>query len=244
MGTRLRSVVFDCIDHRAQARWWAETLGWRLVHDADDESAIAPVGRLETDDLTLVFVPVPEAKRGKNRVHLDLNSPTTGAQQETVGRLLDRGATHADVGQKEVSWVVMADPEGNEFCVLAPEKRFDEPGTLEAIVVDATDPGRLARFWVEASGWQIWVSSHLVATLRHPDDVPPALELVSVAEPTPGKNRVHLDVAPAVGDDQTAEVDRLRGLGAAPADVGQGDDVTWVVMRDPEGNEFCVLSPR
>ncbi len=244
MGTRLVSVVIDCLDHRAQARWWAETLGWRVVHADDHACTVAPEGRPETDDVTLVFVPVPEAKQGKNRVHLDLNSPSSGAQRDTVDRLLARGAAYADIGQSEVSWIVMADPEGNEFCVLAPEQRFDGPGTLEAIVVDAREPGRLARFWAEAGGWNLSVSSHLVATLRHPDDVPPALDLVSVADPTPGKNRVHLDVAPARGDDQAAAVDRLRTLGAGPADVGQGDDVPWVVLTDPEGNEFCVLSPR
>jgi catechol 2,3-dioxygenase-like lactoylglutathione lyase family enzyme len=244
MGTRLHSVVIDCLDHRAQARWWAETLGWQVVHDDATECALAPVGRPETDDLSLVFVPVPEPKDGKNRVHLDLNSPSTAAQHETVERLLARGASHADIGQSEVSWIVMADPEGNEFCVLPPEQRFDQPGTLEAIVVDAAAPGRLAWFWAEATGWRTSVSSHLVATLRHPDDVPPALELVSVLEPTPGKNRVHLDIAPAVGDDHRDEVERLRELGAEHADVGQGDDVTWVVLADPEANEFCVLSPR
>ena len=58
------------------------------------------------------------------------------------------------------------------------------------------------------------------------------------------KNRVHLDVAPFAGDDHQAEVDRLLALGARRADVGQGPDVTWVVLTDPEGNEFCVLSPR
>ena len=58
------------------------------------------------------------------------------------------------------------------------------------------------------------------------------------------KNRVHLDVAPFADDPQSAEVDRLVALGATPADVGQGPDVTWVVLADPEGNEFCVLSSR
>ncbi len=58
------------------------------------------------------------------------------------------------------------------------------------------------------------------------------------------KNRVHTDVAPAKDDDQAAEVARLKALGATDADVGQGDDHTWVVLADPLGNEFCVLSPR
>lgn len=61
--------------------------------------------------------------------------------------------------------------------------------------------------------------------------------------PKTGKNRLHLDVAPPLGEDQAAEVDRLVTLGARRIDIGQGD-VTWVVMADPDGNEFCVLTPR
>ncbi len=242
MGTRLYSVVIDCADHAAQARWWAETLGWALTFEADDEAAIEPT--IATDNaLSLVFVPVPEPKRGKNRVHLDLGSPTERSQVETVDRLLARGASHADVGQEERSWVVLADPEGNEFCVLAPDDRFDETPALQAVVVDAIRPTPLARFWAEASGWAIACESHLVASLSHPSGAPPALDLVAVARPTPGKNRVHLDVAPAATDDQGAEVERLSHAGARRVDIGQGE-VTWTVMADPEDNEFCVLSPR
>ena len=90
--------------------------------------------------------------------------------------------------------------------------------------MDAADPAGLEPFWAAAGA--------------------PDLELVPVPDPKLAKNRVHLDVAPFAGDDQQAEVDRLVALGARPADVGQGPDVTWVVLADPEGNEFCVLSPR
>jgi glyoxalase superfamily protein len=69
------------------------------------------------------------------------------------------------------------------------------------------------------------------------------LVFVPVADPKVGKNRVHLDLRSATADDQAAQVARLTGLGARPADIGQGD-VPWVVLADPEGNEFCVLSPR
>ena len=243
MGTHLHSVVMDCTDHRAQAQWWAQTLDWTLAHMSDDEATVAPIGRPEAD-VPLVLVPVAEPKHGKNRVHLDLTSTSDAAQAQTVDRLLARGARPVDIGQRDVSWVVLADPEGNEFCVLAPDERFDEPGTLAAVVVDATRPGQLATFWAEAGGWPLSVQSHLVASLRHPSGRPPALDLVAVPDPTPGKNRVHLDVAPPADGDQAAEVDRLLQLGAKPADVGQRDDVTWVVLTDPDGNEFCVLSPR
>jgi hypothetical protein len=84
----------------------------------------------------------------------------------------------------------------------------------------------------------------MVASLRHPSGKPPALDLVHVDDPKQGKNRLHLDVAPNAGDDQEAEVNRLLRLGARQVDIGQGDDVSWVVLADPEDNEFCVLSPR
>jgi hypothetical protein len=71
----------------------------------------------------------------------------------------------------------------------------------------------------------------------------PYLDLHLVAEPKTAKLRVHLDVEPCADDDQGAEVDRLRALGATDLDIGQGD-VSWVVLADPEGNELCVLSPR
>jgi Glyoxalase-like domain len=77
----------------------------------------------------------------------------------------------------------------------------------------------------------------------YPDPVAQPLVLLSVPEPKPAKNRVHLNLATQSAAHQAAEVDRLLSLGAVPADVGQGD-VSWEVMADPEGNEFCVLTPR
>ena len=110
--------------------------------------------------------------------------------------------------------------------------------------MDAADPQALAPFWVAATGRSIGFADEDVVSLRHPDDALPDLELLRNADPRTGKNRLHLDVAPAVDDDRDAEVARLVALGATPIDVGQGDDVTWVVLADPEGNEFCVLRPR
>ncbi len=81
------------------------------------------------------------------------------------------------------------------------------------------------------------------ASLRSPGGVGPYLEFLRVPDAKTVKNRVHLDVRPHAGEDHLAEAKRLRDLGAVPADVGQ-DDVPWVVLADPEGNEFCVLTPR
>jgi hypothetical protein len=191
----------------------------------------------------LVFVPVADAKVTKNRVHLDLRSADADDQAALVARLTGLGARPADIGQGDVPWVVLADPEGNELCVLDPREEYAATGTVAAIVVDAADPAAQARFWAEAAGWPLAGSSATTAWLRAPSGTGPFVEFVRVDEPKRVKNRLHLDVAPHTGDDHAAEVARLRALGATPADVGQGE-VTWVVLADPEGNELCVLSPR
>jgi predicted enzyme related to lactoylglutathione lyase len=190
----------------------------------------------------LVFGPVPDVKRTKNRVHLDLASESAAAQQAIVERLVARGATHVDVGQRDVPWVVLADPEGNEFCVLEPRDRYRDTGPLAAVVLDAADPPALAEFWVAASGWVVRsrAADGLAVSLHAPHGGPPDLDLVHVPEAKTVKNRVHLDVRPYERDDQLEEVERLVELGASPVDVGQ-QAVTWVVLADPEGNEFCVL---
>ncbi|MFD9124803.1 VOC family protein [Kitasatospora sp. NPDC059571] len=105
-------VVVDAADPGALADWWAEALGWTLVSEDPDEYEIRPA----PDRLPgLLFLRVPEAKAGKNRLHLDFRPDDQAAE---VDRLIVLGARRADIGQGEQSWVVLADPEGNEFCVL------------------------------------------------------------------------------------------------------------------------------
>jgi Glyoxalase-like domain len=102
---------------RRLGRWWQEALGWVVVNDAPDEFEIRP----SADRLPgLLFVPVPEGKSSKNRLHLDLRPEDQDAEVE---RLVGLGATHVDVGQGTRSWVVLADPEGNEFCVLGSRQK-------------------------------------------------------------------------------------------------------------------------
>jgi len=121
-------VVIDCTDVAAQARWWAEALDWRSVYEAPDEVVLAPPHALTKGDSIpveergpgLVFVPVPEGKQLKNRLHIDLAPRAADDQEAEVARLEQLGATRVDIGQGKQTWVVMADPEGNEFCVLSP----------------------------------------------------------------------------------------------------------------------------
>ncbi len=242
MPTRLQHLVIDARDPAALARWWADALGWAVTAEEPDEVVVEPPG---PDGLPLVFVPVPEPKTGKNRVHLDLRSASAEDQAAQVDRLTGLGARPADIGQGPgLPWVVLADPEGNEFCVLDPREQYAGTGPVAAVVVDAADPEGLARFWSEATGWPVVRTGASFASLRPDPARGPFIELIGVDEPKRVKDRLHLDVAPYAGDDPAAEVARLRAAGASPADVGQGPEVTWVVLADPEGNEFCVLSPR
>lgn len=115
------------------------------------------------------------------------------------------------------------------------------PARFYSVVIDSADPRRLARFWAEVLGFPIVYEADDEVAVAKDDDTYPGLIFVSVPEAKTVKNRLHIDLAP---DDRDAEVERLLQLGATRADVGQGPDVTWVVLRDVEGNEFCVLSSR
>jgi Glyoxalase-like domain len=129
MSIRWYSVVVDCRDVVAQSRWWAEALDWRVVYEAAEEVVLVPPYALDQARQIppsergpgLIFAPVPEGKTVKNRLHIDLAPPSDGDQETEVRRLEAMGARRADVGQDpdEITWVVMADPEGNEFCVLS-----------------------------------------------------------------------------------------------------------------------------
>lgn len=130
MGLRLTEIVVDCRDPAAQASFWSAALGYHIVRSEDEQVEIGPWEQ-EPSDLveqvrlapcapTLVFVAVEEGKTVKNRLHWDVR-PVDGTTLEAeVQRLVGLGARPADVGQGSAPWAVLADPEGNEFCVLGP----------------------------------------------------------------------------------------------------------------------------
>jgi len=129
MSIRWYTVAVDCRDVAAQSRWWAEVLDWRVVHEAATEAVLVPPHAHDQSRVIppaergpgLVFVQVPEGKTVKNRLHIELAPSPDAGQEAEVRRLEDLGARRVDIGQDsdKVSWVVMADPEGNEFCVLS-----------------------------------------------------------------------------------------------------------------------------
>ena len=245
MPTRAVQVVVDAAGPSRLADFWAAALGWVVSADEPDEVEICPAGfdYPGPEALPLVFIRVREPKTTKNRVHLDLSTTSAEHQAAEVERLLGLGAVRLDIGQGQVPWEVLADPEGNEFCVLEPRPAYLDASPVAAIVIDSASPEATARFWAAASGWIPHETDPDFASLRAPAGTGPYLELLRVPDAKTAKNGLHVDVAPLPGGDVPAEVRRLTELGAVPIDIGQGQ-VSWEVLADPEGNEFCVLSPR
>lgn len=119
MDIRIQCLCIDSADPRRTASFWRAALGWRRTFESDDEVVLEPPEGSPEDGIVpdLLFLKVPEAKVIKNRLHLDLRPLDKDAE---VGRLEALGARRVSVGQGEVSWVVMADPDGNEFDKLVP----------------------------------------------------------------------------------------------------------------------------
>jgi catechol 2,3-dioxygenase-like lactoylglutathione lyase family enzyme len=223
----------DANDPPALARFWAEMLGREAVGDGTmllpDNVAGFPIR----------FVEATVQKSAQNRTHFDLAGASLIDQQATVTRALDLGARHIDVGQRpDEGHVVLADPEGNEFCVIEPDNRFVAGcGLLATLVCDGSQA--VGYFWSEALGWPlVWDQDEETA-------IQSGFGGTKIAwggpplRPREGTNRWHFHVTPRDGGVQ-AEVDRLVCLGATrQGDGARGDG--RVVMADPDGNEFCVL---
>ncbi len=123
MTSRFTEIVIDCHDPQRLAAFWCAVLGYSVIDESEGwieiagPSVVPEEVRRAPMPPTMVFVPVPEAKSVKNRLHIDV-SPVDCSREQEVERLLGLGASHVDIGQGEQIWVVLADPEGNEFCVL------------------------------------------------------------------------------------------------------------------------------
>ena len=238
MSLRLWSVVFDANDRVALARFWSDALGWTYNEEPEGYSSVT------TSDGTLrriEFVHAPNEKRTKNRIHFDLTD-RSGDLHAAVSRLIDLGARHIDIGQgPESDNVVLTDPEGNEFCVGGPGSFVDDISFVGSITCDGSPA--VGYFWSEAFGWPLVWDQDDETAIRSPDGRGQFITWGPPIPPKVQKNRLHLDVAPPSDGDQLAEVERLTALGARRVDIGQGD-VPWVVMADPDDNEFCVLTPR
>jgi hypothetical protein len=233
MVSRLLSVTLDAHDPARPARFWAAMLRREVVADAG--GALLPG---EDTQLGLRFIPSRAEKVGRDRMHLHLTSTSDADQQHTVATALGLGASHLDVGQRpEEGHIVLADPEGNDFCVIEPGNAFLAGcGLLGELACDGTR--EVGLFWSEALGWPLEWDQDEETAIQSPRGGTKVAWGGPPVAPKRARNRQRFDLAPADGD-QRAEVDRLVSLGATQLEVGQDGAV---LLADPDGNEFC-LSP-
>jgi hypothetical protein len=244
MVLRLVQVNFKARDDSALGRFWAEALDWSVSSAEPGATSVKPAGFTWSDPATVGIdvISVPDPETVEYRVHIELATTSAAHHTELVARLKELGATPADAGPGDLPWTVLADPEGNVFCVLEPREIYRDTGPIAAVVVDCADPRALARFWDEATDWTLHEVSDDHALLRSAKGVGPYLEFHRTPHLKDMWHRAHLDLVPHPIDGQAAEVTRVTALGATLADVGR-DDFPWKVLADPEGNEFCVLGP-
>jgi predicted enzyme related to lactoylglutathione lyase len=237
MPCRLVALSVDANNPGRLALFWAGVLGWET---ADAGSTLLPKDDTAFD---LRFRPTDEPKVGQNRMHFDLTSTSLEDQQQTVERALALGGRHIDVGQRpEEGHVVLADPEGNEFCVIEPGNNFlADCGFIGALSCDGSQA--VGYFWSKALDWPLVWDQDQETAIRSPHGGPKITWGGPPLMPKPGRNRWHLDLAPPVGGDRDAAVESLLSLGAIRTGGDRCGD-GWVELADPDGNEFCVAPAR
>lgn len=219
MTAAFKGLCIDAVDAGKMQQFWATNLGLRPERRGEDSLVLTG----PRPEQTIWVNAVPESHAVKNRIHLDVN---TGA----VSELVERGAVVLDQSHP---WTILADPEGNEFCGFVRELDQLRPYRLYELVVDGTNPRAIASWWAErfeinvdhdgAHPW--WIDG---------GNLPFGIVFNRVPEPKTVKNRVHWDV---IGKTQ-------EFLDAGAKLVREADDeISWDILADPEGNEFCVFRP-
>ena len=241
MSSHLGSVTFDALEPRRLAAFWGEVLG-REVRDRGDDTVDVP--SQDEGQLGLRFVGTAEPKSGPNRHHLHLTSTSEDDFKATIDRVVALGGAHIDVGQlPDEPHVVLADPEGNELCVIPPGNNFlAGTGTIGALSSDGSQA--VGYFWSQALGWPLVWDQDEETAIQSPRGGskiswggPPVRQKTA-------RNRLHLHLSPVGDDGATAEVQRLVALGASRVDPALADPAClaeeWLPLLDPDGNEFCV----
>ena len=238
MTSDLEALVVGAHHPAGLASFWAGVLRRPL----DDGGTVVLPGT-ETE-FPIRFVATTEPRNGPNQMHFDLTSSSLEDQQETVHRALELGGSHLDIGQgPDVEHVVMADPEGNELCVIEPGNNFlAGTGTIGCLSSDGSEA--VGHFWSQALGWPlVWDQDEetAVQSTRGGSKIswggPPVRQKTA-------RNRLHLHLSPVGDDGATAEVQRLVALGASRVDPALADPACpaeeWLPLLDPDGNELCL----
>lgn len=233
MPERRVAVTFDAHEPARVAQFWAAVLGREVLEDLD--GAYLP----GTDtQVGLRFVPSASQKVGPNHLHLHLTSTSLDDQEQTVAAALGRGATHLDVGQRpEEGHVVLADPGGNEFCVIEPGNSYLAGcGFLAEVACDGSR--EVGLFWSAALGWPLVWDDHGETAIQSPHGGTKIAWGGPAEDPPAGPNRQRLTLTVHDGD-REAEVERLVSLGATRLAAGGG---SAIALADPDGHEFSVVA--
>jgi hypothetical protein len=214
-----KDLCIDAVDATALGRFWAGALHLELqVGDDGDAKLVGP-----TPQHTVWVNTVQEPVTVKQRMHLDVRA-------DDVQDVLDLGAVLVD--RDSYPWTVLRDVEGGELCVFA--TREGRPAGLMEIVVDTADPVRISRWWAGVLGTEATDHEHGYSYIESVPGAPlEAVAFVPVPEPKTVKNRIHIDV-------MTPDVQLLLDAGARLLRP-QDDQISWSVLADPDGNEFCAF---
>jgi len=245
---RLNHITFACEDPKRVCEFWADLLEYRGERGGEDWFA-------RGDGPELRFAPMPKSPTIELPIHLDVNVPD---REEELRRLLTAGASLVEtrshsVGDLEETWTVMRDPEGNGFCLQTP--RNPPPGRyLGNVTFSCAEPVELGRFWVHALGWpeepideaflqqlrDAGIGEHELTgfyVIRESPTSRPRLLFQRRERSRPASYPIHLDF---LAEDREGEIDRLTAAGAQVEQTRTEGDRRWMVLRDPDGNPFCV----
>jgi catechol 2,3-dioxygenase-like lactoylglutathione lyase family enzyme len=238
MTVQLVALAFDAMAPNELARFWAPALRW----DARDLDGVG-VELVPTDATSfhVVFRPVADDKVGQNRIHFDLTTTSLDDQNNTVAELLAIGARHIDIGQDPGdTHVVLADPEGNEFCIIDPDNRF-LAGCPRLGAVNCDGTHALGCFWSEALGWPLVWDQDEETAIQAPDGTGPKITWSGPPlMPKLGEERLHFHTAPTSGTSANAALEHLLALGATRLDAGHACPGA-IALADVDGNEFCLV---
>jgi hypothetical protein len=238
MTAQLVALAFDAVAPNELARFWAHALRWN-IREADG----GPIELVPTDatSVHLLFRPVKHHKVGQNRIHVDLTTTSLDDQNDTVAELSAIGATHIDIGQDpDATHVVLADPEGNEFCIIEPSNRF-LAGCPRLGAVNCDGTRALGCFFSQALRWPLVWDQDEETAIQAPDGTGPKITWSGPPlMPQVGEARLHFHIAPTPRTSVQAALDRLLAIGATHIDTGHACPGA-ITLADVDGNDVCLV---
>ena len=240
-AVQLVGFAIDATAPAELAQFWAHALRWDVRGLGHRGVELVPT---DTTTFGLLLRPTEREKVGQNRIHFDLTTTSLDDQDDTVAALEAKGATHIDIGQGPgATHIVLADPEGNELCIIEPSNRF-LAGCPRLGAVNCDGTRALGYFFSEALGWPLVWDQDEETAIHAPDETGPKITWSGPPlMPRLGRERVHVHLAPTPGTSMHDALDRLLALGATSGDAGDACPGTRA-LADVDGNGFCLVQPR